>query len=147
MQVISKSSTITGREEIFDTPISTVVGEDISSLSQLNVISPVEGIFSRSIRVDGGSDGKVSSQFNGPLIVNNKITSNSDKGIEANSLFLQGDATVSRNITVGVSTPTLSGNPGDIVFSANPTDGNYAGWIFSSENEWRRFGPISLFVI
>ena len=138
-----KLSTITGREEIFDTPISTVVGEDISSISQLNVISPVEGIFSRSIRVDGGSDGKVSSQFNGPLIVNNKITSNSDKGIEANSLFLQGDATVSRNITVGISTPTLSGNPGDIVFSANPTDGNYAGWIFSSENEWRRFGPIS----
>ena len=137
-----KLSTITGREEIFDTPIPTVVGEDISNLPQLNVISPVEGSFARSIRVDGGVDGKVASQFNGPLIVNNKITSNSEKGIEANSFFIQGDATISRKITVGVSNPTLSSNPGDIVFNANPINGSYAGWIFS-ENEWRRFGPIS----
>ena len=71
-----KMSTIFGNEEVFDTPISTVVGEDISNTSQLNVISPVEGIFSRSIRVSGGVNGKVSSEFNGPLIVN-KITSNS----------------------------------------------------------------------
>ena len=98
----------------------------------MNVISPVEGIFSRSIRVSGGVNGTVSSEFNGPLIVNNKITSNSDKGIEANSLFLQGDATVSRNITVGISTPLLSSNPGDIAFNANPGDGEYVGWIFSS---------------
>ena len=139
-----KMSTIFGNEEVFDTPISTVVGEDISNTSQLNVISPVEGIFSRSIRVSGGVNGKVSSEFNGPLIVNNKITSNSDKGIEANSLFLQGDATVSRNITVGISTPLLSSNPGDIAFNANPGDGEYVGWIFSSDNEWRRFGSVSL---
>ncbi len=91
-----KLSTITGREEIFDTPIQTITGEDISNLPDLNVISPVEGAFSRSIRVEGGPDAKVASEFNGPLIVNNKITSNSDKGIEAGSLFLQGDATISR---------------------------------------------------
>ena len=45
----------------------------------------------------------------------------SPKGIEVNNIFLQGDATVSRNITVGIATPALAGNAGDIVFNANPT--------------------------
>jgi len=139
-----KLSTITGREEIFDTPIQTITGEDISNLPDLNVISPVEGAFSRSIRVEGGPDSKVASEFNGPLIVNNKITSNSDKGIEANSLFLQGDATVSRKYTVGISTPILSSNPGDVVWKANPTQGGSWGYVFTTDNDWRSFGQISL---
>ena len=139
-----KLSTITGREEIFDTPVQTVTGEDISTLPELNVIAPVEGTFSRSIRVEGGPDNKFASEFNGPLIVNNKITSNSDKGIEANSLFLQGNATVSRKQTVSTSTPSLAGNPGDITYYANPTDGGYVGWIYTLENDWRRFGNVSL---
>jgi len=139
-----KLSTITGREEIFDTPVQTVTGEDISALPELNVITPVEGTFSRSIRVEGGPDNKFASEFNGPLIVNNKITSNSTKGIEANSLFLQGDATVSRKQTVGIATPSLAGNPGDVVYYANPTDGGYVGWIYTLQNDWRRFGNISL---
>ena len=139
-----KLSTITGSEEIFDTPIKTITGEDISNVPALNVISPVEGSFSRSIRVEGGADNKVASEFNGPLIVNNKITSNSPKGIEANSLFLQGDATVSRKQTVGISTPVLSGNPGDVVYYANPDEGGYVGWIYTQANDWRRFGNVSL---
>ena len=139
-----KLSTITGREEIFDTPIQTVTGEDISNLPDLNVISPVEASISRALRVEGGPDGKVASQFNGPLIVNNKITSNSTKGIEATSMFLQGDANVSRKYTVGISTPILSGNPGDVINFANPDDGGYLGWVFTTNNEWRRFGNISL---
>ena len=132
-----KLSTITGREEIFDTPIQTVTGEDISNLPDLNVISPVEASISRALRVEGGPDGKVASQFNGPLIVNNKITSNSKKGIEATSMFLQGDANVSRKYTVGISTPILSGNPGDVINFANPDDGGYLGWVFTTNNEWR----------
>ena len=139
-----KLSTITGQEEIFDTPIQTITGEDISNVPSLNVITPVEGSFSRSIRVEGGPDNKVASEFNGPLIVNNKITSNSPRGIEANSLFLQGNATVSRKQTVGISTPVLSGNPGDIVYYANPVDGGYVGWIYTLQNDWRRFGNVSL---
>ena len=139
-----KLSTITGSEEIFDTPIQTITGEDISNVPALNVINPVEGSFSRSIRVEGGADNKVASEFNGPLIVNNKITSNSPKGIEANSLFLQGNATVSRKQTVGISTPVLSGNPGDIVYYANPDEGGYVGWIYTQANDWRRFGNVSL---
>ena len=108
------------------------------------LLTPVEGTFNRSIRVEGGKNNKVASEFNGPLIVNNKITSNSDKGIEANSLFLQGDATVSRKVTVGISTPIISGNPGDVIFNANPNEGSYVGWIYTLENSWRRYGNLSL---
>ena len=134
-------STITGREEIFDTPVKTVTGEDISDIPGLNVITPIEGDFSRSIRVEGGPDNNVASEFNGPIIVNNKITSNN---VESNSLFLQGDATVSRKYTVGISTPSLAGNAGDIVYYSNPGDGGHLGWVYSSQNDWRRFGNVSL---
>ena len=139
-----KLSTITGREEIFDTPFQTIEGEDISTLPSLNVINPVEAVIARSVRVEGGSDNKVASQFNGPIIVNNKLTINSTKGLESNNIFLQGDATISRKYTVGIATPALAGNPGDLVYSANPSDGGYVGWIYSVQNDWRRFGAISL---
>lgn len=137
-------STVTGREEIFDTPVQTVTGEDISNLQGLNVINPIEGNFSRSIRVEGGSDSNAISEFNGPVIFTNKVTSTSSRGIEANSLFLQGDSTISRKYTVGVSAPTLAGNPGDIVYYENPSKGGYLGWIYTSDNEWYRFGNISI---
>ena len=45
-------STITGREEIFDTPVETVEGEDISVLPDLNVVTPVELVARRSITVE-----------------------------------------------------------------------------------------------
>ena len=138
-----KLSTITGREEIFDTPFQTIEGEDISTLPSLNVVTPVEGRFARSVNVEGGADNKVSSSFNGPVIINNKLTVNSP--LESNNLFLQGDATVSRKYTVGISTPILAGNPGDLVYNANPSEGDYVGWIYSTQNEWRRFGATSLF--
>jgi hypothetical protein len=137
-------STITGREEIFDTPVQTVEGENIAELPNLNVIEPVEGVFARSINVEGGPDNKVVSKFNGPLIVNNKITVNSPKGVESNALFLQGAATVSRKYTVGIASPTLSGNPGDVEFFSNPNEGGYVGWVYTVENAWRRFGNVSL---
>jgi len=140
-----KMSTITGLEEIFDTPIQTVTGEDISNFEGINVINPIEALFNRSIKVEGGSDGNATSEFSGPVIFSNKITSTSTKGIEANSLFLQGDTTVSRKYTVGIATPALSGNPGDIVYNANPNDGGYVGWIYTVNNDWRRFGSVSLY--
>jgi hypothetical protein len=137
-----KLSTVTGQEEIFDTPIQTVTGEDIGNLPGLNVITPVEGDFSRSIRVGGGADGKALSKFNGPVVFSNKVTSNSPEGIEANSLFLQGDASVSRKYTVGIATPTLAGNSGDVVFNAIPDSGENAGWIYTRNNTWEEFSPI-----
>ena len=139
-----KLSTVTGQEEIFDTPIQTITGEDIGNSAGLNVINPVEGNFSRSIRVEGGSDGKATSEFNGPVIFRNKITSISDRGIEANSLLLQGNSTVSKNYTVGISTPILAGNPGDVVFYDQPRKAGYVGWVFTDDYKWTTFGNISL---
>ena len=136
-------STITGREEIFDTPVETVEGEDISQVPNLNVTTPVELIASRSIKVEGGPDQKVVSKFNGPVIVNNKLTVNSTKGFETNNIFIQGDATVSRKHTVGIATPALAGNPGDVVYNANPAKGGYVGWIYTTDNAWSRFGTVS----
>ena len=139
-----KLSTITGKEEIFDTPVQTITGEDISILKGINVISPIEGLFTRSVKIEGGDDGTAMSEFNGPVIFNNKITSTSDKGIESNSLFIQGDTTISRKYTVGISTPSVAGNPGDVVYFADPSKGGYAGWIYTVDNDWYRFGPVSL---
>ena len=137
-------STITGREEIFDTPVDSVEGEDIKTVPNLNVVTPVEVVASRSLTVEGGPDNKVISKFNGPLIVNNKLTINSPKGLETNNIFIQGDATVSRKYTVGIATPSLSGNPGDVVYNANPSEAGYVGWIYTVDNAWRRFGAVSL---
>ena len=137
-------STITGREEIFDTPVQTVEGEDISQVPNLNVVEPVEVVASRSIRVEGGPDNKVISEFNGPLIVNNKVTVNSTKGLESNNIFLQGDATVSRKYTVGIATPALAGNPGDVVYNANPAQGGWVGWVYTTDDGWKRFGSVSV---
>ena len=137
-------STITGKEEIFETPVQTFEGDDVLQSDNLNVISPLEGVFARSIRVDGGETGETLSEFNGPLIVNNKIVVTSDRGVETNNLYLQGDATVSRKYTVGLGTPSLAGNPGDVVYNANPKQGSFAGWIYTKSNSWKAFGTISL---
>jgi hypothetical protein len=139
-----KLSTVTGQEEIFDTPIQTVTGEDIGNLPGLNVITPVEGDFGRSIRVGGGPDGRALSKFNGPVVFSNKVTSNSPEGIEANSLFLQGDVTVSRKYTVGISTPVLAGNLGDVVYNAEPDGGENIGWVYTRSNIWETFGRVSV---
>ena len=137
-----KLSTITGKEEVFDTPVQTVTGEDISDAPALNITAATEGLFNRAIRVEGGDDNNTSSEFNGPVIVNNKLTINSD--VETNNLFIQGDATVSRKHTVGIATPALAGNPGDVIYQANPGEGSYVGWVYSVQNDWKRFGAVSL---
>jgi len=138
-----KLSTVTGQEEIFDTPIQTVTGDDIGNQPSLNVITPIEGNFSRSIKVEGGFDGEAISEFNGPVIFGDKVTSTSAKGFEVNSLFLQGDAKVSRKYTIGESIPTIAGNPGDVQYNATPRIGENAGWIYTTNNEWNPYGWIS----
>ena len=138
-----KLSSVTGEEEVFDTPIQTVTGEDVGQVSGFNVLQGLEANVTRSIKVEGGLTKDAISQFDGPVIFSEKVTSISTKGVEMNNIFLQGDATVSRNITVGIATPALSGNPGDVVFNANPTKGGYTGWVFTTNNEWQRFGSVS----
>jgi hypothetical protein len=137
-------SALTGTEEIFDTPVRTITGEDIGNLASLNVTESSQAAFSRSIKVEGGSDNKITSEFNGPVILSNKLTSTSAKGIEANSFFIQGDQIVSRKLALAGSTPVLAGNPGDVVYYSDPTEGGYAGWVYTTANDWRRFGSVSL---
>jgi len=142
-----KVSSATGQEEVFDAPIPTVTGEDIAPTGVsvgFDVLSPLEVSISRSLRVEGGPDNNIISEFDGPVILNNKLTSTSDKGMEAASIFLQGDATVSRKFTVGIATPSLSGNPGDVVYNARPDTGGYLGWVYTNQNDWYRFGNVSL---
>jgi hypothetical protein len=140
-----KVNSATGQEEVFDAPIPTVVGEEIDTGNisvGFDVLTPLEASITRSLRVEGGSDNNLVSEFDGPVVFNNKITSNSEKGIEATSLFLQGDATVSRKITVSATKPTLAGNYGDIVTKTEPTGDDFAGWIYTTDNEWKEFGFI-----
>ena len=141
-----KVNSATGQEEVFDAPVPTVTGEEIETGNVsvgFDVLTPLEASITRSIRVEGGPNANLVSEFDGPVVFNNKITSNSSKGIEANSMFIQGTAKVSRQITVGIATPSLAGNYGDIVFNAEPTNGGYVGWVYTTNNQWKGFGPIS----
>ena len=139
-----KVSTVTGKEEVFDTPIRTVTGEDFSNKSGINLVKATEATFSQSIRVDGGDEGKTISEFTGPVVFSNKVTSTAANGIEANSVYIQGDSTVSRKYTVGIATPTTAGTPGDLVYYENPEQGKYVGWVYTADKDWRRFGNVSL---
>jgi len=137
-----KTITVTGEEQIFDIPILTFTGDDIGNDKSISITNSSEGYFTRSIRVDGGENENVTSEFNGPVLFSDKITSTSPKGIEAVSLFLQGDAAVSRKHTVGISTPVQAGNPGDVHYNAIPTTGDYIGWVYTNNNRWEKFGRI-----
>ena len=139
-----KISTVTGKEEIFDSPVRTVTGEDISNRTDINLVNATEGTFTQSIRVDGGDEGKAISEFTGPVVFTNKVTSTASRGFEVNNLFIQGDSTVARKHTVGIATPTDAGTPGDIIYDETPTQGDYVGWVYTNDKDWRRFGPISL---
>lgn len=123
----------TGEEQVFDAPIPTITGED----------KGLNNTFTDSIKVTGGTNRDVLSEFDGPTLFSSKITSTSADGIEAVSLQLQGDAKIARKITVGISTPVVGGAAGDIVFSAKPSERGHAGWIYTTQNTWRRFGLVS----
>ncbi len=142
-----KISSNTGKEEVFDTPIPTITGEDIFSVGTdtgIDIINPAEITVSRTLKVEGGNTGNLLSQFDGPVLFNKKITSTSPEGIEANHVFVQGDATVSRKYTVGIATPTTSATAGDVVWKAEPEEGSYQGWVYTTDNDWYPFSNISI---
>lgn len=136
----------TGQEDIFDAPVPSIRGEEIfieiGAASAINIVNTENINVTRSIKVEGGKGGNNISEFNGPVIFNDKITSNSSRGIESNSLYLQGNATISRKYTVGISTPTIAGNAGDVEYYSQPDDAGHLGWVYTTNNEWRKFGPI-----
>jgi hypothetical protein len=132
-----KTNSSTGKEETYDTPIPTSTGEN--DTNTLNNITDTQKLFvEASIKVDGGNDKNTVSQFDGPVIFTNKITSNSD--IEANSLFIQGEEEVSRKFSIINETPTTSGSYGDILFNSEPSKYEFIGWTYVTENTWEPFG-------
>ena len=140
-----KVNSATGEEEVFDAPVPTVTGEELESREVsvgFDLLTPLEASITRSLRVEGGPDKNLISEFDGPVIFNNKITSNSSKGIEATSVFLQGNENVSRKFSVSNSQPTLAGNYGDINFNSTPERNGFVGWAYVKENSWEPFGFI-----
>ena len=140
-----KINSSTGEENLFDLPVPTVTGEEpdkSKSIFGFEVLSPMEISIGRAIRVEGGKDKNVVSRFDGPVIFNNKLTSYSTKGIEANSLYLQGSENVSRKYTLSGTKPDYTGNYGDIVFYSDPKDKGYTGWVYTQENIWMNWGFI-----
>ena len=123
----------TGEEEIFDAPITTVTGEG----------HDVYKTDTDAIKVTGGANKDVLSEFNGPSVFTSKVTSTSKDGIEAVSLQLQGDGKVARKITVGIATPSVGGAAGDVVLTTKPSESGYAGWVYTTQNTWRKFGLVS----
>ena len=134
-----KTNSATGKEETYDTPIPTSTGE--KDTNTLNNITDTQKLFvEASIKVDGGSDKNTVSQFDGPVVFTNKITSNSD--IETNSILLQGNEEVSRRISINFEKPDFAGNYGDIEFNSEPEKLGFAGWIYTVQNEWVPWGFI-----
>ena len=134
-----KTNSATGKEETYDTPIPTSTGE--KDTNTLNNITDTQKLFvEASIKVDGGKDKNTVSQFDGPVVFTNKITSNSD--IETNSILLQGEEEVSRKFSIINETPTTSGSYGDILFNSEPSKYEFIGWTYVTENTWEPFGWI-----
>ena len=135
-----------GQEGVVDSPIPSVRGEEnlseTGNTSSINVINTDNVNVTGSIKVEGGKNSDIVSIFNAPVVFGEKITSNSPRGIEANLLYLQGSAPISRKYTVGISTPTIFGNSGDVEYYSEPTSGGYLGWVYTTDNVWRKFGPI-----
>jgi hypothetical protein len=131
-------------EELFDAPVPTITGEDETiSNKGVNLITPYDARVTNSLYVEGGTNGDIISQFDGPLVINKRLTSNSDEGIDAFLISLKGNSTVPRKITVGIATPTVAGGAGDIVYNATPTSGGIVGWVYTTSNRWEPFGRIA----
>ena len=120
------------------------LNEKLQSLDFGNITFDVEDTdqltVNRSIKVDGGKDKNIISEFNGPVVFNKKLTTNA--AAEVNSLFIQGEEIIARKYSVGVSTPLIAGNVGDITFDSEPSSGGTAGWVYTDDNNWQEFGPI-----
>jgi hypothetical protein len=134
----------TGEQKIYDLPAPTIEGET-SVEDSLSLVETQRAIISNSLRVDGGENNDIVSQFSGPVVLNKKLTSYSKEGIETTSLFLKGDQKVSRRYSISSGIPDFSGNYGDISFEALPNDGENIGWIYTTNNEWVQWGLIGDF--
>ena len=140
-----KLNSTTGREDVFDAPIITITGQDVTTGNEAGFDAQVssEITVTRSLKVEGGPEKNIVSEFDGPTIFNEKITSSSDDGVELKSLFMQGENKISRKYTNSPSKPTTAGNPGDVVINSQPDSGSTLGWVYTSDDIWEDFGLIS----
>lgn len=142
----NRKLTSTGKDQIFETPIPTVSGEEPLELltdGGYNLMTPAEIIVSRSIKISGGSESNIISEFNGPVIFDKKISSNSEDGIEVRKISLKGDLEISRDIGISTSLPITSGTVGDVVFNASPNKNENIGWVYTTEDKWEKFGWVN----
>jgi len=134
-------SSNTAQEETLEAPIFEYYGEPTTEKRLSAIFDDI--IVRDGIKVEGGSGNRVRSQFNGPILLTNKTTSTSS--IESKSLLVKGDSENPSTITVGISTPTQTGQGGDIVLQDSPMSGtsagSYLGWVWT--DSWKRFAPIS----
>ena len=138
-----KLSSITGEEEVIEAPVFTYTGDDAEAESTKRVSGVFDEVLVReSLTVEGGDNNNRTSQFYGPVNFTEKLTSNSNEGIETINMYLRGDAPQGKLITVGISTPVGVKRSGDLSFVGIPDAGGYLGHIYA-EGEWRRFGVIS----
>jgi hypothetical protein len=141
-----KINTITGEETTYDVPIPTITGEDPNTNTEIvgsSIISGNEITAARSLKVNGGPDNTIISEFNGPVVFNQKITSNSKEGLEVVNLTIQGQEKVSRNFSISNAEPSVAGNYGDINFNSEPAIGENVGWVYTTNNEWEEWGWIN----
>lgn len=134
----------TGKEEVFDTPVPSITGEDVTALGTdipVDVIDTTNLNVGNTLQVEGGTSNNLLSQFDGPVLFNSKVTVTDN--LEVSNLFLQGNANVSRKYTVGISTPTTAGTAGDVVWKTAPNPGDNWGWVYTTDNQWYPFGYIS----
>ena len=68
-----KLSSVTGEEEVFDTPVQSITGEDVGVVAGFNLVQGLEANITRSIKVEGGPSKNALSEFIGPVVFGEKL--------------------------------------------------------------------------
>ncbi|MFZ9740432.1 MAG: hypothetical protein ACO3CQ_00910 [Candidatus Nanopelagicaceae bacterium] len=142
----NRKLTSSGKDQIFETPIPTVSGEEPLELiteGGYNLVTSEETIISRSLKVSGGSESNLISEFNGPVVFNKKISSNSEDGVEVKKISLKGELNIPREIGISTSIPILPGTIGDVTYNASPKTNSNVGWIYTEDDKWEQFGWVN----
>ena len=141
----NRVSSSSGKEVVYNTPIPTVTGEDIFSVtneSGIDIVNPQESTVSRSLKVEGGPNQDILSSFTGPVSLLRRSTSLETR--------VSRHLTSSSKVTppspesiqlVSQLLPTLV--PRVISYSTPIRLRVEQGWIFSDDNNWYEFGNIS----
>jgi len=141
-----KLSSSTGEEKIVEAPILSFTGDDAEGTNNNKLDVTFDNVLARGrITVEGGDGAKETSQFYGPVSFNKKVVNTSDEGINTKNLYIKGDTSSYKLLTVGISTPTDANliNRGNISLKSIPTlEEGHIGQVYV-DSEWKKFGLIS----